>query len=52
MIEKAMALYNIDPTQSYMIGDRERDVEAAEKVGIKGILVNSNIDLTEELLIL
>jgi len=52
MIEKAMALYNIDPTQSYMIGDRERDVEAAEKVGIKGILVNSNIDLSEDLLIL
>jgi hypothetical protein len=26
--------------------------EAAEKVGIKGILVNSNIDLSEDLLIL
>ncbi len=39
MLERAMAKYNIDPAQSWMIGDSLRDLEAAEKVGVKGILV-------------
>lgn len=42
MIEKAMAIYNIDPQKSYMIGDKERDVEAAERVGVRGIKVETN----------
>jgi len=45
MIEKAIARFNIDKTKSYMIGDSPRDVQAAEKAGIKGILVNSNSDI-------
>jgi D-glycero-D-manno-heptose 1,7-bisphosphate phosphatase len=45
LIEKAIARFNINPSLSYMIGDSQRDIEAAEKAGIKGILVpkNSNI---------
>ncbi len=46
MIEKAMARFNIDPEKSFMIGDKMRDVEAAENAGIKGIKidVNENIE--------
>ena len=46
MIEKALSRFNIDPKQSYMIGDKVRDVEAAENAGIKGIKVgvNENIE--------
>jgi len=37
MLEKAIAKYNIDPNQSWMIGDRARDMEAGHKVGLKTI---------------
>ncbi|MBX0334454.1 HAD family hydrolase [Pontibacter sp. HSC-14F20] len=39
MLERAMARYSIDPTQSWMIGDSHRDLEAAQKVGIRSIIV-------------
>ncbi|HNQ13882.1 MAG TPA: HAD family hydrolase [Bacteroidia bacterium] len=45
LIEKALARFNIDPAQSYMIGDMQRDVDAAHKVGVKGILIESNSSL-------
>ena len=45
MLEKAIARFNIDPSLSYMIGDRERDTEAAAKAGLKGILINANDSL-------
>jgi len=46
LIEKAIARFNIDPKKSFMIGDKQRDVEAAEGAGIKGIKVelNENIE--------
>jgi D-glycero-D-manno-heptose 1,7-bisphosphate phosphatase len=34
--------YNIDPSKSYFIGDRERDVEAGTAAGVTGILINSD----------
>ena len=42
LLEKAMARFDIDPAQSYMIGDMDRDIEAAEKVGVKGIRIETN----------
>jgi D-glycero-D-manno-heptose 1,7-bisphosphate phosphatase len=45
MIEKAMARFGIDPTQSYFIGDKERDIEAAKKANVKGILIEANTSL-------
>ena len=42
-----MATYNIDPSQSYMIGDGKRDIEAAQKAGVKGILIESNSGILE-----
>jgi D-glycero-D-manno-heptose 1,7-bisphosphate phosphatase len=39
MIERASKDLDIDPTRSYVIGDRIIDVEFAHKIGAKGILV-------------
>jgi D-glycero-D-manno-heptose 1,7-bisphosphate phosphatase len=39
MWEKAMAKFNIDPSKSWMIGDKERDLIPAKKFGIKTIRV-------------
>lgn len=49
MIEKAMARYNIDPGQSYVIGDSERDMEAGKAAGLQTILIESNSDLRQVL---
>ncbi len=45
LLEKAIGRFDIDVTKSYFIGDRERDIEAAAKVGLNRILVNSNQSL-------
>ncbi|BDD03249.1 D-glycero-alpha-D-manno-heptose-1,7-bisphosphate 7-phosphatase [Aureibacter tunicatorum] len=45
MFEKAIAKFNIDPAQSWMIGDKERDIVPANKLGIQGILIS---DLNDE----
>ncbi len=42
MLEKAIAVYNIDTDKSFMFGDNERDIKAAEKVNVKGILIAPN----------
>ena len=40
MFEKAIARYNIDPNGSWMVGDSERDIIAAQKMGLRTIQVN------------
>ena len=42
LLERAMAMHGIDPTRSVMIGDRERDVDAATACGVRAIRVESN----------
>lgn len=42
MLEKAIARYNIVVPESFMVGDKERDIEAAGRVGVKGILIKPN----------
>lgn len=49
LLERAIARYGIDPASSVMIGDRDRDVEAAIAVGARGILVEANAPLMEVL---
>lgn len=44
-VEKGLARFDIDPAKSYFIGDKERDIEAGEKAGVKGILIEANISL-------
>jgi D-glycero-D-manno-heptose 1,7-bisphosphate phosphatase len=39
MLERAIAKFNIDPSQSWMVGDSDRDLKAADKVGVRSILV-------------
>lgn len=39
MFEKGIAKFDLDPEKCWLIGDAERDLVAAQKVGVKGILV-------------
>jgi D,D-heptose 1,7-bisphosphate phosphatase len=41
-IEKAIARFNIDISQSYMIGDSERDILAGKKAGLKTFKIEKN----------
>jgi D-glycero-D-manno-heptose 1,7-bisphosphate phosphatase len=45
MIEKAIAVHNINPEDSFMIGDKFRDIEAAEAAGVRGVKIDVNQDL-------
>jgi len=47
LFEKAIAKHDIDVKESYMIGDTDIDIRAAEKMGIKGILIPSNGNMME-----
>lgn len=39
MFERALALYEIDPARSWMVGDNERDLVPATKLGIRTIAI-------------
>jgi len=41
MLEKATARFGIDPARSWMVGDRQRDLEAARPLGVKGIFIRN-----------
>lgn len=45
LFEKAIARFDIDIKKSWVVGDQQRDIDAGEAVGIKGILIESNSDL-------
>lgn len=47
MLEKAIARYDIDKSKSYFFGDSRRDVLAAEKANIKGLLITKNENLNK-----
>lgn len=42
MLEKAIARFKIDVKQSWLIGDQERDLAAASKVGVKSIWIKND----------
>jgi len=42
MIEKAAARFQINLSQSFFIGDNQKDMQAAKNAGVKGILIESN----------
>ncbi|MBI1286354.1 MAG: HAD-IIIA family hydrolase [Flavobacteriales bacterium] len=42
MLQKAIARFNIDVSQSVFIGDGERDILAAEAAGVRGIRIDAN----------
>ena len=41
MLERAIYKWNINVKKSFMVGDSLRDIEAASKVGIKGLFINN-----------
>ncbi|WP_199119309.1 HAD-IIIA family hydrolase [Pedobacter sp. ASV28] len=49
MLLDAIEMFDIDPSLSVMIGDKPRDVEAANGAGVKGILIepDQQIDYTK-----
>lgn len=47
LFKKALKEHDIDPNQSYVIGDRMLDVEAGHKIGSKTILVPERVEQVE-----
>lgn len=47
MLERAVAKYKIDKDKSYMIGDSQRDIDAANKINIRGLMIPSNSSLLD-----
>lgn len=47
MLEKAIARFNLDVSQCWIVGDRLRDMEAGANAGVRGILVGEEeVDFT------
>ena len=42
MFERAISKYNISVSKSYVIGDKERDLIPARKLGIATIILGNN----------
>jgi D-glycero-D-manno-heptose 1,7-bisphosphate phosphatase len=49
LIEKALARFHISPDKSFFIGDRESDIQAAIRAGIKPIKTEPNENLMKYL---
>tara|TARA_B100001093_G_scaffold517587_1_gene599554 strand:+ start:5777 stop:6250 length:474 start_codon:yes stop_codon:yes gene_type:complete len=47
MLEKIIARYAVSVEHSFMIGDSDRDVQAANKVGLRGFKIKANSNLNE-----
>lgn len=43
MLEKAIAKYDIDTEASWMVGDRPRDIEAGQRVGLRTIHISPRV---------
>jgi len=49
LIEKALARFDIDPAQSWFVGDSERDMDTGKATNLRTILIESNSDLRQVL---
>jgi len=49
MVERAVSDLQLDLRRSYLIGDRERDIQLAHRVGAKGILITAKVMDTQVL---
>jgi len=49
LIEKSIARFHVDKEASMMIGDSDRDIHAAEKIGLKALKIEANTDLYDKL---
>ena len=48
MVDRAARDLGVDPSQSFVVGDRWLDVELARAVGARGVLVRTGYGVTEE----
>jgi D-glycero-D-manno-heptose 1,7-bisphosphate phosphatase len=47
MLEKAIARFQINAEESFLIGDAQRDIDAANAVGVKSYLIKPNDNFVE-----
>ena len=47
MVERACAKHGLDPARSWMVGDKQRDLDAASPVGVRGVLIGVNAPLLD-----
>lgn len=47
MVERACAKHGLDPARSWMVGDKQRDLDAAAPVGVRGVLIEVNAPLID-----
>ena len=50
MLEKIIARYDVSVEHSFLIGDSDRDVKAANKVGLRAFKIKANSNLNELIL--
>jgi D-glycero-D-manno-heptose 1,7-bisphosphate phosphatase len=48
LFEKAIARFQVNPSESFLIGDAQRDADAALQCGVKPYLIKANANLMEE----
>lgn len=51
MLEKAMHRFKLNPENCIMIGDNERDMKAASGANVKGVLIESNTNFWNNLIL-
>ena len=47
IVERACAKHQLEPAQSWMVGDKQRDLDAASPVGVRGVLIEPNAPLLD-----
>jgi D-glycero-D-manno-heptose 1,7-bisphosphate phosphatase len=47
LVEKAIGRFGLDPEKCFMIGDKDRDVQAAQGAGVKGFKLPANPTIEE-----
>ncbi len=50
MVEKGLHRFGLDPKNCVLIGDKERDIEAGEKAGVRGVLQKTNDNIYESMI--
>jgi len=52
LVERLVSRYSVDASKSFFVGDAQRDTDAGEKAGLRGILIAPNSDLRQILKII
>jgi D-glycero-D-manno-heptose 1,7-bisphosphate phosphatase len=47
MVERGLAKFQLNPAECVLVGDKARDIESGEKVGVPGIQIDVNGSLLE-----